>query len=156
MPFIEGGWPGANTIDTQLFEQLQNENLGDTQVVAFGSTRRPHQPAAADPTLQALLNANTQWLTIFGKTWDLHVTDALKVSLGENLAMIQDSLEFLRANGRHVIYDAEHWFDGYKANLDYALKTLNAAVLGGADWLVLCDTNGGTLPKEIESIVRDV
>ncbi|MEL7144203.1 MAG: citramalate synthase [Cyanobacteria bacterium J06631_9] len=156
VPFIEGGWPGANSIDTQLFEQIQNEPLGDTQIVAFGSTRRPHQPAAADPTLQALLNANTQRLTIFGKTWDLHVTDALKVSLGENLAMIQDSVEFLRANGRHVIYDAEHWFDGYKANPDYALKTLNAAVLGGADWLVLCDTNGGTLPKEIKTIVGEV
>jgi len=156
IPFIEGGWPGANTIDTQLFEYLQKEPLRDTQVVAFGSTRRPHQTASESPTLQALLAANTQWLTIFGKSWDLHVTDALKVGLDENLAMIQDSVEFLRANGRHVIYDAEHWFDGYKANPAYALKTLEAAVLGGADWLVLCDTNGGTLPKEIEAIVTDV
>ncbi len=156
IPFIEGGWPGANTIDTQLFDYLQKEPLATAQVVAFGSTRRPHQAASENPTLKALLAANTHWITIFGKSWDLHVTDALKVSLGENLAMIQDSVEFLRANGRHVIYDAEHWFDGYKANPEYALKTLNAAVLGGADWLVLCDTNGGILPKEVETIVTDV
>ncbi len=156
IPFIEGGWPGANTVDTQLFDYLKNNPLKNAQVVAFGSTRRPHQAASENPTLRALLNANTQWLTIFGKSWDLHVTDALKVSLGENLAMIQDSVEFLRANGRHVIYDAEHWFDGYKANRDYALQTLNAAILGGAEWLVLCDTNGGTLPREIETIVTDI
>ena len=156
VPFIEGGWPGANTVDTQLFDYLQEHPLENTQVVAFGSTRRPHQAASENSTLKALLAANTQWLTIFGKSWDLHVTDALKVSLAENLAMIQDSVEFLRANGRRVIYDAEHWFDGYKANPDYALQTLNAAVLGGADWLVLCDTNGGTLPKEIEATIADV
>ncbi|MEO1387593.1 MAG: citramalate synthase [Cyanobacteria bacterium J06634_6] len=156
VPFIEGGWPGANTVDTQLFDYLKNEPLENTQVVAFGSTRRPHQLAAENPTLQKLLAADTQWVTIFGKSWDLHVTDALKVSLDENLAMIQDSVEFLRANGRRVIYDAEHWFDGYQANPDYALKTLEAAVLGGADWLVLCDTNGGRLPKEIEAIAANV
>lgn len=156
IPFVEGGWPGANTVDTQLFDYLKEHPLVDTQVVAFGSTRRPHQAASKSSTLKDLLEAQTQWLTIFGKSWDLHVTDALKVSLGENLAMILDSVEFLRSRGRHVIYDAEHWFDGYKANPDYALKTLNAAVLGGADWLVLCDTNGGTLPKEIESTVAVV
>ncbi|MEM8502592.1 MAG: citramalate synthase [Cyanobacteria bacterium P01_D01_bin.1] len=156
IPFIEGGWPGANTVDTQLFDYLQNEPVENTQVVAFGSTRRPHQAALESSVLQALLEAETQWLTIFGKSWDLHVTDALKVSLEENLAMIQDSVEFLRAHGRHVIYDAEHWFDGYRANPQYALKTLNAAVLGGADWLVLCDTNGGTLPKQIEAVVTEV
>lgn len=156
VPFIEGGWPGANTVDTQLFEYLQTEPLEGTQVVAFGSTRRPHQQASENTTLKALLDAKTLWLTIFGKSWDLHVTDALKVSLGENLAMIQDSVEFLRANQRRVIYDAEHWFDGYKANPDYALETLNAAVVAGAEWLVLCDTNGGTLPKDIEKIVAEV
>ena len=99
VPFIEGGWPGANTVDTQLFDYLKSEPLENTQVVAFGSTRRPHQLAAENPTLQKLLAAGTEWITIFGKSWDLHVTDALKVSLGENLAMIQDSVEFLRANG---------------------------------------------------------
>ncbi|MGB3767009.1 MAG: citramalate synthase [Phormidesmis sp.] len=156
IPFIEAGWPGANTVDTQLFDYLQKEPLDNAQIVAFGSTRRPHQKAADDKTLKALLNAKTLWLTIFGKSWDLHVTDALKVSLGENLAMIQDSVEFLRANGRHIIYDAEHWFDGYKANAEYALETLDAALAGGAEWLVLCDTNGGTLPEEIEAITRRV
>jgi 2-isopropylmalate synthase len=156
IPFIEGGWPGANTVDTQLFDYLQTSPLKHTQVVAFGSTRRPHQKASENSMLQSLLVANTRWLTIFGKSWDLQVTDALKVSLAENLAMIQDSVEFLRANGRRVIYDAEHWFDGYKANREYALTTLEAAWRGGAEWLVLCDTNGGTLPKEIEAIVSEV
>ncbi|MGC1307680.1 MAG: citramalate synthase [Phormidesmis sp.] len=154
VPFIEGGWPGANTVDTQLFEYFQKEPLENSQMVAFGSTRRPYQSASENKLLKALLDANTLWLTIFGKSWDLHVTDALKVSLGENLAMIQDSVEFLRANGRRVIYDAEHWFDGYKANPEYALETLGAALRAGAEWLVLCDTNGGTLPKEIGAIAQ--
>ena len=156
IPFIEGGWPGANTVDTQLFEQLKTTPLENAQVVAFGSTRRPHQTAADDRTLKTLVAAGTLWLTIFGKSWDLHVTDALKVSLGENLAMIQESIAFLRSHNRRVIYDAEHWFDGYKANPDYALETLNAAIEGGAEWLVLCDTNGGTLPQEIEAISKEV
>ncbi|MEO0768995.1 MAG: citramalate synthase [Cyanobacteria bacterium J06649_4] len=156
IPFIEGGWPGANTVDTQLFEHLQNNPVAGSQIAAFGSTRRPHETAAESQTLRALIDARTQWITIFGKSWDLHVTDALKVTLGENLAMIQDSVEYLRANGRRVIYDAEHWFDGYKANPDYALKTLEAAVLGGADWLVLCDTNGGTLPDDLKTITQAV
>lgn len=156
IPFIEAGWPGANTVDTQLFDYLKIADLGNTQLVAFGSTRRPHQRASENAMLKALLRAETQWLTIFGKSWDLHVTDALKVSLDENLAMIQDSVEFLRASGRRVIYDAEHWFDGYKANPEYALKTLNAALVAGAEWLVLCDTNGGTLPKQIEAIASQV
>ena len=156
VPFIEGGWPGANTVDTQLFEYFQREPLQHSQLVAFGSTRRSHHPAEQDPTLQTLLAANTLWITIFGKSWDLHVTDALKVSLEENLAIIRDSVAYLRKCDRRVIYDAEHWFDGYKANPQYALSTLGAAVEAGAEWLVLCDTNGGTLPKEIEQITRDV
>ncbi|MEM6449731.1 MAG: citramalate synthase [Cyanobacteria bacterium P01_D01_bin.105] len=156
VPFIEGGWPGANTVDTQLFEYFQHSPLQNSQLVAFGSTRRSHQKASENPTLKALIEANTLWLTIFGKSWDLHVTDALKVSLDENLAMIQDSVEFLHANGRRVIYDAEHWFDGYQANPDYALQTLAAALTGGAEWLVLCDTNGGKLPKDIERITAAV
>ncbi len=156
IPFIEAGWPGANTVDTQLFDHLQKAPLKNVQIVAFGSTRRPHQQASENEMLQSLLAANTLWLTIFGKSWDLHVSDALQVSLGENLAMIQDSVEFLRAHGRRVIYDAEHWFDGYKANREYALETLEAAWRGGAEWIVLCDTNGGTLPQEIETIVTEV
>ncbi len=156
VPFIEGGWPGANTVDTQPFEYFHKEPLENSQLVAFGSTRRPHQQASENKMLKALLEANTLWLTIFGRSWDLHVTDALKVSLGENLAMIQDSVEFLRSRRRPIIYDAEHWFDGYKANPEYALETLGSAVKGGAEWLVLCDTNGGTLPKEVAAIAHQV
>ena len=156
IPFIEGGWPGANSVDTQFFNHLKKESLDQTQVVPFCSTRRPHKKVTEDRKLKALIDANTLWVTIFGKSWDLHVKDALKVSLNENLSMIQDTIEFLRANGRRVIYDAEHWFDGYKANPDYALKTLNSALTAGAEWLVLCDTNGGTLPKEVATIVTDV
>ena len=156
VPFIEGGWPGANPKDVQFFWQLKEEPLQTAEVVAFCSTRRPNMAAAEDPMLQAILAAGTRWVTIFGKSWDLHVTEGLKISLEENLAMIRDTIEYLRCSGRRVIYDAEHWFDGYKHNPDYALKTLEAATLAGAEWLVLCDTNGGTLPHEISAIVRDV
>jgi 2-isopropylmalate synthase len=156
IPFIEGGWPGANPKDVQFFWQLKEEPLTQAQVVAFCSTRRPNITAAEDPMLQAILAAGTRWVTIFGKSWDLHVTEGLKTSLEENLAMIRDTIEYLRSSGRRVIYDAEHWFDGYKHNSDYALKTLEVAIASGAEWLVLCDTNGGTLPHEISSIVRDV
>jgi len=156
VPFIEGGWPGANPKDVQFFWQLKEEPLEQAEVVAFCSTRRPHVNAAEDPLLQAILTAGTRWVTIFGKSWDLHVTEGLKCSPEENLEMIQDTIAYLRSQGRRVIYDAEHWFDGYKHNRDYALKTLEAAIASGAEWLVLCDTNGGTLPHEISSIVRDV
>jgi len=108
--------------------------------------------AAEDPMLQAILAAGTRWLTIFGKSWDLHVTEGLKTSLGENLAMIGDTIEYPRSSGRRVIYDAEHWFDGYKHNPDYAIKTLEAATLAGAEWLVLCDTNGGTYPTKLAKL----
>jgi 2-isopropylmalate synthase len=156
IPFIEGGWPGANPKDVQFFWQLKEEPLTQAEVVAFCSTRRPGRTAAEDPLLQDVLAAGTHWITLFGKSWDLHVTDSLKTTLEENLAMIQDTIRFFRSQDRRVIYDAEHWFDGYKQNPEYALKTLAAAVEGGAEWLVLCDTNGGTLPHEIQSIVRDV
>lgn len=156
IPFIEGGWPGANPKDVQFFWQLKEEPLTQAEVVAFCSTRRPSISAAEDPMLQAILSAGTRWVTIFGKSWDLQVTEGLKTSLAENLAMIRDTIEYLRSSGRRVIYDAEHWFDGYKHNPDYALKTLEAAIAAGAEWLVLCDTNGGTLPHEISAIVRDV
>lgn len=156
IPFIEGGWPGANPKDVQFFWQLQEEPLTQAEVVAFCSTRRPQMTAAEDPMLQAILAAGTRWVTIFGKSWDLHVTEGLKCSLEENLAMIGETIEFLRASGRRAIYDAEHWFDGYKHNQDYALKTIEAAIAAGAEWIVLCDTNGGTLPHEISAIIRDV
>jgi 2-isopropylmalate synthase len=156
IPFIEGGWPGANPKDVQFFWQLKEEPLKQAEVVAFCSTRRPNTTADADPMLQAILAAGTRWVTIFGKSWDLHVTQGLNTTLDENLAMIEDTIEYLRSQGRRVIYDAEHWFDGYKHNRDYALKTLLVALNAGAEWLVLCDTNGGTLPHEVGQIVRDV
>lgn len=156
VPFIEGGWPGANPKDVQFFWQLQTEPLKNAQVTAFCSTRRPNTTAATEPMLQAILAAGTRWVTIFGKSWDLHVIEGIKTTLSENLAMIRDSIEYLRCQGRCVIYDAEHWFDGYKNNPEYALQTLTTAVSAGAEWIVLCDTNGGTLPHEISQIVSEV
>lgn len=156
IPFIEGGWPGANPKDVQFFWQLQEEPLTQAEVVAFCSTRRPGKVAAEDPMLQPVLAAGTRWITLFGKSWDLHVTEGLQTTLPENLAMIQDTIAFFRSQERRVVYDAEHWFDGYKQNPEYALKTLQAAIDGGAEWLVLCDTNGGTLPHEVTAIVADV
>ncbi len=154
--FIEGGWPGANPKDVQFFWKLKEEPLTQAEIVAFCSTRRPHKKASEDKMLQAILSAGTRWVTIFGKSWDLHVTEGLKTTLEENLAMIKDTIEYLQSQGRKVIYDAEHWFDGYKHNPKYALTTLKTAMDAGAQWLVLCDTNGGTLPHEINQIVRDV
>ncbi len=156
IPFIEGGWPGANPKDVQFFWQLQEEPLKQAELVAFCSTRRPKIAAADEPMFQAILAAGTRWVTIFGKSWDLHVIEGLKTSEDENLAMIGDTIAYLRSQGRRVVYDAEHWFDGYKHNPEYALKTLLSARQAGAEWLVLCDTNGGTLPHEISQIVREV
>ncbi|MDB9494292.1 citramalate synthase [Spirulina major CS-329] len=156
IPFIEGGWPGANPKDVQFFWRLQEKPLRQAEIVAFCSTRRPGKLAAEDPLFQAILAAGTRWVTIFGKSWDLHVEAGLKTTLAENLAMIRDTIEYLRSQGRRVIYDAEHWFDGYQANPDYALQTLKTAWDAGAEWLVFCDTNGGTLPHDISQIVQGV
>ncbi|MEO1209792.1 MAG: citramalate synthase [Cyanobacteria bacterium J06638_20] len=156
IPFIEGGWPGANPKDVQFFWQIREEPLTQAEIVAFCSTRRPGRTAEDDPMLQPILSAGTRWVAVFGKSWDLHVTDSLKTSLDENLEMIRDTIAFFRSQGRRVLYDAEHWFDGYKANPDYALETLKAAIAGGAEWLVLCDTNGGTLPHDVQAIVQAV
>ncbi len=156
VPFIEGGWPGANPKDVQFFWQMQEEPLIQAELVTFCSTRRPGLTAAEDPMLQPILAAGTRWVTLFGKSWDLHVTAGLKTTLDENLAMIGDSITYLRAQGRRVIYDAEHWFDGYRRNPAYALETLRVAMQAGAEWLVFCDTNGGTLPHEISQMVREV
>jgi len=156
VPFIEGGWPGANPKDVQFFWQLQEEPLQKSEIVAFCSTRRPNSKAADEPMLQAILAAGTRWVTVFGKSWDLHVTEGLKTTLAENLEMIRDTIEYLQSQGRRVIYDAEHWFDGYKQNPEYALQTLEVVVTSGAEWIVLCDTNGGTLPHEVTQIVADV
>jgi 2-isopropylmalate synthase len=156
LPFIEGGWPGANPKDVQFFWRLQETPLTQAQVTAFCSTRRPKKIAAEDAMLQPVLAAGTLWITLFGKSWDLHVTAGLQTTQEENLAMIDDTIRFFRSQGRRIIYDAEHWFDGYKANPDYALQTLATALAAGAEWLVLCDTNGGTLPHEVSAIVKSV
>lgn len=156
IPFIEGGWPGANPKDEQFFQKLQASPLRQTEVVAFCSTRRPGKLAADDPILRPILAAETRWVTLFGKSWDFHVTAGLKTTLGENLTMIADSIEYLSQQGRQIIYDAEHWFDGYKHNPGYALETIQAAVQAGAEWIVLCDTNGGTLPHEIAESIQAV
>jgi 2-isopropylmalate synthase len=156
VPLIEGGWPGANPKDVQFFWRLQEEPLKNSELVAFCSTRRPHVLVSEDQMLQAILAAGTRWVTIFGKSWDIQVKETLKTSLEENLAMIHETIEYLRSQGRKVIYDAEHWFDGYKHNSEYALKTLETALEAGAEWLVLCDTNGGTLPHEVSEIVAEI
>ncbi|MBW4523644.1 MAG: citramalate synthase [Phormidium tanganyikae FI6-MK23] len=156
IPFIEGGWPGANPKDVQFFWHLKEQPLSQAEIVAFCFTRRPGKTAATDPMLQPILAAGTKWITIVGKSWDLHVTEGLQTTLDENLAMIQDTIAYLKQHDRQIIYDAEHWFDGYKHNPDYALKTLQSAINAGAEWIALCDTNGGTLPHEIDQIVREV
>jgi len=154
--YIEGGWPGANPKDISYFKEIQSHSLKHATVVAFGSTARPGKPVAQDKNLQELLKARTNAVTIFGKTWDVHVRDILKISLAENLNLIKESIAFLKQNIREVFFDAEHFFDGYKANPNYAIKIIEAVVRGGADCLVLCDTNGGCLPHEIQQIVRRV
>lgn len=151
--YVEGGWPGSNPKDIAYFEKVKSLKLKNVKIAAFGSTRRGKTAASQDYNLQMLLKAETPVVTIFGKTWDLHVKDALRVSLEENLSMIRDSVAFLKKNGREVIYDAEHFFDGYKANPEYAIKTLKAAEEAGADAIVLCDTNGGSMPFYIKEAV---
>jgi 2-isopropylmalate synthase len=154
--FIEGGWPGANPKDAQFFERLKQDPLQFAQVVAFCSTRRPGLKAAQERMFDPILLSGVRWITLFGKSWDLQVTEGLQTTLPENLAMIEDSIAFLTQQDRRIIYDAEHWFDGYKSNPDYALKTIDTAIAAGAEWVVLCDTNGGTLPHEVAAIVADV
>ena len=149
--FIEGGYPLSNEKDVAFFEQIRKHDLGGTKVCAFGMTRRRGIKAADDPGMQALVSANSPVITVVGKTWDYHATEVLRVSLEENLAMIGESVEFLCGNAE-VIYDAEHFFDGYRANPDYAIKTLLAAAQGGATIMSLCDTNGGSLPEQITEI----
>jgi len=154
--YIEGGWPGSNPRDMAFFDEAKKLDLKRSKIAAFGSTRRGNLAASEDPQLQTLLDAETPVVTIFGKTWLLHVEEVLRVKPDENLAMIEDSVRFLKENGREVIYDAEHFYDGYSDNAEYALKTLEAAVRGGADCLALCDTNGGKMVGELSSITLDV
>jgi 2-isopropylmalate synthase len=154
--YIEGGWPGSNPKDMQFFDLAKRVSFKHARLVAFGSTRKPGIKPEDDDNLKALLTSETPAVTIFGKSWDLHVEEIMANDLEENLAMITDSVQFLKSSGRETIYDAEHFFDGYKNNRDYAVKTLFAALEGGADFIVLCDTNGGTLPFEIDSIYKEV
>ena len=154
--YIEGGWPGSNPKDAEFFDQARSLKFKQAKITAFGSTRRKNTRPEQDRNLQALLEAETSVVTLVGKSWDLHVFDVLETDREENLAMIEDSVAYMKTQGKEVIYDAEHFFDGYKAHPDYALATLNAAVQGGADVLVLCDTNGGCLPWEIEEITAAI
>lgn len=154
--YIEAGNPGSNPKDLVFFERVRALKLKHAKIIAFGSTRKPNIHAASDGNLQSLLLANTDAVAIFGKSWDYQVTDILRTTLDENLAMIADSVAFLIAQGKEVIFDAEHFFDGYKANAEYALKTLQAAADAGADVLCLCDTNGGAFPDEVFSITQKV
>ena len=154
--YIEGGWPGSNPKDARFFERAGSLALRHATIVAFGSTRRADVAPAEDANLAALLAAGTPVVTLFGKSWQLHVERVLGTTLGENLRMIGDSIRYLRAAGRRVIYDAEHFFDGFAANPDYALETLRAALAAGAECLVLCDTNGGTLPGRLAAAVSRV
>ncbi len=150
--YIEGGWPGANPKDIRFFKRVPELSLKTAKIVAFGATRKADYPPRKDPNLKALLESATDLITIFGKSWDLHVTDALGITLKKNLELIADSIQYLRSKHKKVFYDAEHFFDGYKANPDYALKTLKEAEAAGAGCIILCDTNGGTMPWEMRDI----
>jgi len=154
--FIEGGWPGSNPKDVEFFERARDLEWKHSLIAAFGATCRVKGGPADDANIKALLDSHTPVCTIFGKTWRLHVTDVLLTTLEDNLRIIEDSVAYLRAQGRRVIYDAEHFFDGYKADSAYALETLQAAIRGGAETIVLCDTNGGTLPWEVQRIILDL
>ncbi len=154
--YIEGGFAGSNPRDLKFFDDIRRERLNHTRIVAFGSTRRADMDAAADPQLAGLIAAGTEWVTIYGKSWLLHVTDVLRTTAAGNLQMIADTVGHLKAQGRNVIFDAEHFYDGFKDNPEYALQALDAAAREGAAALVLCDTNGGTLPHEAFAITAQV
>lgn len=150
--FIEGGWPFSNPKDTELFSYFKKKKLKKAYLVPFGSTAHPAKPASKDKNLISLVKAETEYVTIFGKSWDLHVKEVLRISPDNNLKLISESVKFLKKKKKKVFYDAEHFFDGYKSNPAYALQTVKAAIEAGADLVIFCDTNGGSLPWEIESI----
>lgn len=154
--YIEGGWPGANPKDILFFEEMKKVALKSAKLVAFGATRKSSNKVSEDPNIRSLLEAGADFVTIFGKSWDMHVTDALGITLRKNLELISDSIDYLKSKGKRVFYDAEHFFDGYLARPDYALKTLEAAQEAGAECLILCDTNGGTMPWQVREIFRTV
>jgi len=154
--YVEGGWPGSNPKDVAYFRRVRELDLERARVVAFGSTCRVGSCPQDDANIQALLEADTPAVAVVGKSWTLHVRDVLRTTPEENERIVRESVSYLKANGREVIYDAEHFFDGHRADPGYAIATLRAAVEGGADVLVLCDTNGGSMPWEIEACVREV
>ncbi len=154
--FIEGGWPGSNPKDVEFFERACDMDWTTARITAFGATCRAKGGPEDDASIKALIDSGSPVCTVFGKTWTLHVTDVLLTTLEDNLRIIEQSVAYLRANDRRVIYDAEHFFDGYKADHSYALETLKASIRGGAETVVLCDTNGGSMPWEVEKIVREV
>ncbi len=154
--FIEAGNPGSNPKDMEFFRRAGELELGQTQLVAFGSTRKKDTPVERDEGCAALLSAGTRWVAIFGKSWDLHVRDVLRTTLPENLRMIRDTVSFLKEQGRQVVFDAEHFFDGYKSDPDFARQAVLAARDAGAGRIVLCDTNGGTFPEEIGRVTQEM
>ncbi len=156
VPFIEAGNPGSNPKDLEFFEAIKELRLKHSEIVAFGSTRRRDIKASEDANVQSMLKADTKHVAIFGKSWDFHVTDIINTSLEENLNMIDDTIKFMIEQGKEVTYDAEHFFDGFKNNPDYAMMTLAAADKAGAKRLILCDTNGGCLPSEVYEVTKKV
>ncbi len=154
--YIEGGWPGSNPLAVEYFKAMQSETLKHAKLTAFGATRMFSNSVEDDKTVQALLAAKTPVITIFGKSWDIHVHDALRIELEDNLLIIEETLAYLKPHVQELFYDAEHFFDGFKKNAEYALATLGKAVDGGAECLVLCDTNGGMLPHELPPILERV
>ncbi|NPA58832.1 MAG: citramalate synthase [Aquificae bacterium] len=154
--YIEGGWPGSNPKDDEYFRQVKNLKLKNSKIAAFGSTRRAYLKVEDDPLVQKLIKAETPVITIFGKAWDLHVVEALKTSLENNLEMVYDTVKYLKKYADEVVFIGEHFFDGYRSNPDYAYAVMKTAQEGGADYLVLADTNGGTLPNWIEKIIREI
>ena len=154
--YIEGGWPGSNPKDMRFFELAKKVKFKNARLTAFSSTRRPGVAPSTCPNLKALVRAETPAVAIFGKSWDLHVTDILKIDPDENLAMIGDSIKYLKSLGKEVLFDAEHFFDGYKHNARYAMKVVKTALEAGADRIVFCDTNGGTMTHEISAIMKKI
>ena len=154
--YVEAGNPGSNSKDMEFFERMKDIELNNLKLAAFGSTRRKDIKVEDDKNVKSLLDANAPVIVIFGKSWDFHVTDIINTTLDENLKMIKETINFFAKLEKEVVYDAEHFYDGYKANKAYAKKTLEAAVAGGADCLVLCDTNGGTFPQEIYEITKEI
>lgn len=154
--YIEGGWPGSNPKDIEFFQRIKEMGLKNARITAFSSTRKPEMTVQQDSNIKALLESGASSAAIFGKSWDFHVLKALETSLDENLNMVRETVDYLKCKNMEVIFDAEHFFDGFKNNRDYTLKVLKAAVDAGADWIVLCDTNGGTMPWEVEEIIGQV